>query len=361
MTARPAHTRARRYAVIMAGGVGTRFWPHSRRRRPKQFLAMDGRRTLLQATTDRLRGVVASTHILVVAPRDLAPLVRRQLPALPRENLIIEPAARGTAACLALAAAWIARRDPAAAMAVFPADHTIGGIARFHRCVRRAFATAEEDDCLVTFGIPPTSAETGYGYIEVGASVQRRPPRVNWVRRFIEKPERAVAQRLAASGRHLWNSGMFVWRVSVLRAEFARHAAELGHVMDTFTAARPHAAASRRYRRLPPRSIDVALMEHAERVAVVAATFDWNDVGSWAAMPALWGTDAAGNARRGEALLVDCRNTVAYGATRLVAVVGADDLIVVDSGDAVLVCPRSRAQDVRRIVAALGGRHRQLL
>jgi mannose-1-phosphate guanylyltransferase len=362
MSARPAHTRAHRYAVIMAGGVGTRFWPHSRRRLPKQFLAMLGRRTLLQATADRLRGVVAATHIVVVAPRDLMPLVRRQLPALPRENLIIEPAARGTAACLALAAAWIARRDPDGAMAVFPADHTIGGRDRFCRCVQRAFATAEAHDCLVTFGIPPTGAETGYGYIEVGAALQRRPPRVSWVRRFIEKPERAVARRLAASGRHLWNSGMFVWRVSVLRAAFARHAAELGRIMDAFAHARPAAATARRrsYRRLPPLSIDVALMERAERVAVVAATFDWNDVGSWAAMPALWGTDRAGNARRGAVLLVDCRNTVAYGATRLVAVVGADDLIVVDSADAVLVCPRSRAQDVRRIVAALGGRHRRL-
>ena len=136
MSARPAHTRAHRYAVIMAGGVGTRFWPHSRRRRPKQFLAMDGHRTLLQATADRLRGVVAPAHVVVVAPRDLASLVRRQLPALPRENLIIEPAARGTAACLALAAAWIARRDPDAAMAVFPADHVVGGADRFRQIGR---------------------------------------------------------------------------------------------------------------------------------------------------------------------------------------------------------------------------------
>lgn len=362
MTTRQAPARARRYAVIMAGGAGTRFWPHSRRRRPKQFLAVQGGRTLLQETARRLRGLVPLARVVVVAPRELAPLVRRQLPALPRQNLVIEPAARGTAACLALAAAWIARRAPGASMAVFPADHAIRDVVRFRRCVQRGFEIAEAEDCLVTFGIPPTSAETGYGYVEVGAALRRVTPRVHWAARFVEKPDSVTARRLLASGRYLWNSGMFVWRVPVLHAALHRHAPQVARVMDALVDTTRAAAARRAFRRLPAVSIDVALMEHAERVAVVTATFDWSDVGSWAAMAPLWGADAAGNASRGHALLIDCRDTVVYGATRLVAVVGAVDLIVVDSPDAVLVCPRGRAQDVRRIVDALGsGRYRRLL
>lgn len=361
MATRGSTARGRRYAVIMAGGVGTRFWPHSRRRRPKQFLAMDGRRTLLQETAARLLGLIPWARVVVVAPRDLAPLVRRQLPLLPRDNLIIEPAARGTAACLALAGAWIARRDPEASMAVFPADHAIRATARFRRCVERAFEIAETDDCLVTFGIPPSSPETGYGYVEAGELVRRSAPKVHWATRFVEKPNRARAQRMLDSGRYYWNSGMFVWRVAVLRDGLARHAARTARVMEQLIAPGRGASAARRaFCRLPIVSIDVALMERAARVALVVATFDWNDVGSWAAMPGLWGVDAAGNARRGDALLVDCRDTVVYGATRLVAVVGADDLVVVDSPDAVLVCPRSRAQEVRRIVEKLGGRYRNL-
>jgi len=359
MSARRAHSH--RYAVIMAGGAGTRFWPHSRRRRPKQFLAIDGGRTLLQETARRLRGLVPAAHVLVVAPRELAALVRRQLPALPRENLLIEPAARGTAACLVLAAARIARRDAGASMGVFAADHAIRDGARFRDCVARAFETAETTDALVTLGIPPTAPETGYGYIEVGAALRGDTPRVDWVARFVEKPDQATAQRFLASGRHLWNSGMFVWRVAVLRAALDHHAPALGRLMDGLGDPRRAAAARRAYLRSPGESIDVALMERAARVAVVTATFDWSDVGSWAAMPALWGSDTARNASRGDVLLIDCRDSVVYGATRLVAVLGADDLIVVDSPDAVLVCPRSRAQDVRRVVDALArGRRRHL-
>jgi mannose-1-phosphate guanylyltransferase/mannose-6-phosphate isomerase len=248
-------------------------------------------------------------------------------------------------------------------MAVFAADHAIRDTAGFQRSVRRAFETAEQEGCLVTFGIPPTGPETGYGYVQTGALLRRATPRVHWAARFVEKPDRATAQRFVDSGRYLWNSGMFVWRVAVLRAAFERQAPELARVMDRFSAARrsdTHAA-QRAFRRLPSVSIDVAVMEGAKRVAVVVATFDWSDVGSWAAIPALWGTDAAGNAARGDALLIDCQDTLVHGATRLVAVLGTRDVVVVDSPDAVLVCPRSRAQDVRRIVSALDrGRYRRL-
>lgn len=359
MSAQRARTGRNRYAVVMAGGVGTRFWPRSRRRLPKQFLTIASRHTMLQETVRRLAGVVPLRRTLVVASTPFVPLIREQLPRLPEANMLVEPAARGTAACLALATERIAQIDPEASVAVFPADHVIANRDRFRRVLQRGFETAERERCLVTFGIVPTHAETGYGYIEVGSQLRSTGPRVHWVKRFHEKPKRAVAERYVKAGRYFWNSGMFVWRIDVVREAFARHAPEIASVVGTKKGAKRIA---RSYRQLPSLSIDVAVMERTDRVAVVEADMGWSDVGSWAAMTGLWGTDSAGNADRGRTLVIDCRDTVVFGADRLVAVVGAEDLIVVDSPDALLVCPKSRAQDVRRVVAALThSRHKELL
>jgi mannose-1-phosphate guanylyltransferase len=345
---------ALRYAVIMAGGAGTRFWPLSRAARPKQFLQLTGRATMLQETARRLRGVVPRSRVLVVAPAAHARLVRQQLPWLAPRNLIIEPAPRGTAACLALVAADIARRPGAASMAVLAADHAISDVAALRDCLRRAFAVAE-DGWLVTFGIPPTGPETGYGYVRVGAPLDRHRPRAARAVRFVEKPELRTARRFLASGDYRWNSGMFTWRVDVFRDALARHAPAIAAAADAVIA-RGGAGARRAYTRLGGEPVDVAVLERAERIAVVDATFDWSDVGSWAAMAALWGTDGAGNAHRGPVLLLDCRNTTVRADRRLIAVLGADDLVVVDTPDAVLICPRARAQDVRAVVTALGKR-----
>jgi mannose-1-phosphate guanylyltransferase len=362
----PGGHQRHRYALIMAGGSGTRFWPQSRRRRPKQFLAVTGHRTLLQETAHRLRGLVPSSHLYVIAPRGLAQLIRAQLPRLPRANLLIEPSARGTAACLALASAHIGRREPRAVVASFPADHVIGGAAEFRACVRAAYAAAERAECLVTIGVQPRSAETGFGYIEVGRRRESkrtgsslaagRVPEVRPAIRFVEKPDRRTAERFVASGRHLWNAGMFVWQVAVFAAVLRRHAPAIARAVDAVL--RGGAARRRAYDALPVAPVDTAVMERARRIVVVRATFDWSDVGSWGAMAALWGTDAQGNATRGAALLIDCHDTVVFGEQRLVAVLGARDLVVVDSADAVLVCPRSRAQDVRRLVEALARERR---
>lgn len=349
-----------RFAVIMAGGAGTRFWPLSRAARPKQFLRLTGRRTMLQETARRVHGVVPRSRLLVVAPPAHEPIVREQLPWLAPRNLIIEPAPRGTAACLALVAAEIGRRVPAASMTVLAADHAITDIAALRDCLRRAFAVAE-DGWLVTFGIPPTGPETGYGYVRVGASLDRRQPRVARAVRFVEKPDLPTARRFLATGDYRWNSGMFAWRVDVFREALVRHAPAIAAAADA-VASRGAAAAGHAYRRLPAEPVDVAVLERARRIAVVDATFDWSDVGSWAAMAALWGTDRAGNARRGPAVLLDCRDTTVLAGSRLVAVLGAEDLIVVDTPDALLVCPRSRAQDVRAVVTALGrGATRRLI
>lgn len=350
----PKSERSPRYAVVMAGGAGTRFWPRSRRALPKQFLSVRGRHSLLQDTVRRLDRVIAPERILVVAAAELVPLIRKQLPAVPASNVVVEPSARGTAACLALAAARLAERDPEAVMAVFPADHVVGDVGRFRRTIVAGFRTAETERCLVTFGISPTRAETGYGYIELGSSLGgKSTPRVHRVAKFHEKPNRTTAESYLRSGRYLWNSGMFVWRVDVFRQALESHAADI---------ARAVAAPARLYRRLAPVSIDVALLERAERVAVVRSEFRWSDVGDWPAMADVWGVDAAGNASRGETVLIDCHDTVVYGTDRLVAVLGADDLVIVDSPDALLVCTKSRAQEVRRVVDALArGKRRSLL
>ena len=347
-----------RFAVIMAGGAGTRFWPLSRAARPKQFLQLTGRASMLQETARRLRGVVSPQRVLVVAPPAHVRLVRAQLPWLSPDNLIVEPQPRGTAACLALVAAHVARRDPAASLVVLAADHAIRDVAALRVCLRRAFGVAEEG-WLVTFGIPPTRPETGYGYVRVGTPLDGRRPRVARALRFVEKPDPRTAKRFVRAGDYRWNSGMFAWRVDVFRAALDRHAPAVAAAAEAM-AERGDAAARRAFARLPHQPVDVAVLERARRIAVVDATFDWNDVGSWAAMAELWGADAAGNSQRGAAMLVDCRRTTVHAGTRLVAVLGADDLVVVDTPDALLVCPRDRAQDVRRVVAALarGARRR---
>ncbi len=350
---------AHRYAVILAGGVGTRFWPHSRRNRPKQFLTVQGKRSLLEDTLHRLRGTVPLQRTLVVAAAEFRPLIRRHLPQIPAANLVVEPAARGTAACLGLAARVIEERDPNAVMAVFPSDHVIAPVQKFKQALLIAYATADASRAFVTFGIAPSGPLTGFGYIEVGGVQRRRKPRVFAVRRFVEKPDAATARRYLRSRRYLWNSGMFVWRADVLREAIATHEPPLARVLDRMAGAasrRQRAAAERAFTRLRSVSIDVAIMEKAERVAVVEGEFEWNDVGTWAAMDGLWPLDAGGNATRGEVLQIDCRDTVASADRRMIAMLGVEDLIVVDTADAILVCPKSRAQDVRDIVRELARR-----
>jgi len=294
---------------------------------------------------------------VVVAAQEHVRQIRTQLPRLPRGNLVVEPGPRGTAACLALVAEHIAGLDPRASMAVFPADHVITDGAHFRRAVARAFAVAEREGCLVTFGIAPTEPETGYGYIELGPVLDRRPPRAFWVARFHEKPDRATARRYLEGGRHLWNAGVFVWRVDVIRACFARHARAVAAAARAVVAAgargRAAVAARRRYSRLPAVSVDVAILERADRVVVIEGRFGWSDVGSWAAIGKLWSTDAGGNASRGPVVLVDSRDTVVWGGKRLIATVGVEDLVVVDAADALLVCRKSEAQAVRKLIDRL--------
>ena len=347
-----------RYAVIMAGGQGTRFWPRSRGRVPKQLLRIAGRHTLLQATVRRLVPLCSWHRILVVCSAEHAAEVRRQLPRVPPEHVLVEPIGRNTAPCIALAAEWIADRVGDAVMMVAPADHVIGDEEVLRQTLRRATELATAHDSLVTLGIQPTRAESGYGYIEVGKRIDRRHATTFWVERFHEKPSLRLANRYVAGGRHLWNSGIFVWKASVFRAALQRYLPDVSKSLaGVWSSPRSERQRLRRaYAALPSVSVDIAVVQPVAaarrsptRVAVVRASFDWNDVGSWGAMPEIWGCDAQGNAAVGTIVPIETSGAVVYSPDRLVALVGVKDVIVVDSPDALLICARDRAQDVRQV------------
>ncbi len=335
----------------MAGGSGTRFWPRSRRRLPKQLLPVLGSRSLLQETVARLRGIVPTSQVLIVTHRDHAAAVRRQLPQVPARNVLSEPVARNTAPCLALAALTIEARAPGATFVSLPADHMIADAAAFRAALLEALAWAAAEPVAVTIGIRPTSPETGYGYVELGPRLAGRTARV---RKFVEKPTAARARAFVAGGRHLWNGGMFAWRTTTILGLLDRHlpavTRALRRALDAPARGRS-AMLARTYRRLPSISIDYGVMEHARDVLVVSGDFGWSDVGSWAALAELAGRN--GGAR---IIPVDAPRSVVFGDGRLVALVGVADVIVVDTPDALLVCRRDRAQDVRRVVEELARR-----
>ena len=333
----------------MAGGSGTRFWPRSRRRLPKQLLPVASTRTLLQETADRLARVVDASRMLVVTHRDHAAAVRRQLPKIARRNVLVEPISCNTAPCLALAALEIARRDPEATFVSVPADHAIADARAFRATILEAFAWAHHKPSAVTIGVQPTSPETGFGYIRVGEPVGGRAFRV---RAFIEKPSLARARRYLASGEYLWNSGMFAWRTATVLALLDRHLGDvmgpLRRVLSAPLRARA-AALARAYAAITPISIDHGVMEKAAGVLVVRGAFGWSDIGSWAAL----GDIARSQKRIPPVVAIDAARYVVSSPERLVALVGVDDLIVVDTPDALLICHRKRAQDVRRVVQEL--------
>lgn len=339
----------RKIAVVMAGGKGTRFWPRSRARRPKQFLAMVGERSLLNATVDRLLPAFKAEDIYIVTTEELAADTRAMVPELPGANVLVEPEGRNTAPCLALALALIERRTPEGVMVVLSADSWIGDNDRFLADIELAVDHAWRRRDLVTFGIRPTYPETGYGYIET----EGEGP-VLGAQAFREKPNYETAVAYLESGRHFWNAGMFVWTLQDLRAELVRHCPEVLAPLDAWVAegAQP-AALPLAYGRLPKLSIDYALMEKSERVAVVPASFRWSDVGSWPAVVEFHEADASGNVVQGDAILIGSSNCAVFGGQRLVAGSGLEDLIIVDEPDALLICRRDRAQDVKTIVERL--------
>jgi len=363
----------RRYAVIMAGGSGERFWPASRRARPKQLLRLtDPDLSMIEEAIERIAPLIPKEQILIATSELLAQPIAEALPSLPRENVLAEPEKRNTAACLALAAAHLEHRhgDEETVMAVLTADHQIGDPDRFRTTVARALDFAAREDALVTIGVVPTRAETGYGYVEVApaASGAAPPPAGEPLRvlRFREKPSEAIARAYARSGHHYWNSGMFFWRVSSLVRGLAKHMADLEiaeRAMVDALAGRGGRSLRDVFLPLEDVSIDIGLMERAGNVYVVPADFPWDDVGAWDALERTRTPDAERNVVVGDAVLVDVHDSIVFnepGADAMaVAVVGLDGVIVATTPDGVLVCPKDRAQDVKRAVAELRRRGRE--
>jgi mannose-1-phosphate guanylyltransferase len=352
------------FAVILAGGSGTRLWPLSRQSRPKQMLRLLGERTMFQLTVDRLLPMFKPEQILVVTGREHAEELMQQAPEIPRENFLVEPVGRNTAPAIGLAALHLRRRDPRACMAVLPADHYIRDEARFRAVLRAAFQVAERG-FLVTLGIRPTYPATGFGYIERGELLGRFGGFLAYrVRAFREKPDLATAERFVADGRHSWNSGMFIWRVDRILEEIARHmpelAAGLRELEGTLGTPEEGEVLRRIWPGMPNTSIDYGVMEKAQEVAVIPAEFGWNDIGSWAALLDILAGDDQSNVILGaEHLGLDTSGSLIFGNGRLVATLGVRDLIIVDTDDVLLVCHRERAQDVRLLVEALKREGRQ--
>lgn len=360
------------YAILLAGGYGTRFWPASRRARPKQFLALTGKDSLLQQTYRRLSRLFPPSRIYVVGNAEHAALLRRQLPRVPPGRLLLEPVGRNTAAAIALAAAHIrraltsgpaaqrpARRSPEGAggrpfadavLGVFPADHAIRNERRFARIARVALAAAAAEDAMVVLGIPPTHAHTGYGYIERGAALRPRGgQQVFAARRFTEKPDARTAARYLQSGRYFWNSGMFFWRLSTLDALLRSHLPATHAAMQKLSSG---VGLRRTYARLENISVDYALAEPAATgglARMIPADMGWSDLGSWAAVYE-WRAQARGQNPLPPAHFVLDAHGNLVETRKFVAAIGVEGLIIVETPDALLVCSRERAQDVGKVV-----------
>lgn len=347
------------YALILAGGSGERFWPLSRRNRPKQLLRLVSEQTLLEETVGRLDGLVPPERILILTNVEQEKAVRDLLKRFPKENIVAEPAKRDTAAAVALGAGWVAARDHAATMLTLPADHVIADRTAFQETMKTAAAAAQETGALVTIGIKPTWACPGFGYIEQGAAVRLRNGNekiaVHRVIRFREKPNVDLAESFLRKGNFRWNAGMFVWSITTVLSEFNRHAPELADFISQVRSPKNLDKILReRFATLPRISFDYAIMEKADRVLMVEASFDWDDVGSWQAVARYFKKDAQGNAANRAVTALDSSDNIIFNeGETTIALLGVRNLIVVRTGDAILICHRHEAERIKNLVAKL--------
>ncbi len=355
------------HAVIMAGGSGTRFWPASRSMCPKQLLDLAGDGTMIQSTVQRLESLVPSDRVLVVTNQRLVEPIREQLPQLPQEAILGEPCRRDTAPCVGLAAAWVTAEDPDAIMVVMPADHVIEPPQVFQSAIANAAELVKDNPSrLVTFGIKPTYPAESFGYVERGAAIPAPDAAANLpptfvVKRFVEKPNGELARQYLASGDFYWNSGIFVWSAQTILDALKQHEPKMyRHLMNIAdalgTAAFPQTLASE-FAAIDGKSIDYAVMEKAEQVAVIEAPFQWDDVGSWKALQRLRGVDDDGNTLVGKTLPIQSTNSILRSSPdHLIATYGMDDCIIVHTPDVTLVARKDDEEKVRELVKELESR-----
>lgn len=343
----------------MAGGVGQRFWPLSRRSRPKQLIDLTGEGAMIALTVKRLERLSRPDETLVVTVAGQQEAIARALTGLvPPENIIAEPVGRNTAPSVGLAAVSVRKRFGDEPFAILPADHLVGDTDRFEAAMRAALVHARGNDCLLTFGIRPTRPETGYGYVKSGKVVARVDgAEIRTVERFLEKPSPEDASRFVEDGTYFWNSGMFCWRPSVVLDAIAAHLPELSEVLEKLEKGAgtgdDAAVLNEVYPSAPRISIDHGVMERADNVVVLPVDFAWNDVGSWESIRDVHAADAKGNVLIGDHVMIESSNNIVFSPKRMVGVIGMSDVVVVDSEDAVLVCSRKDVQKVRKIVDAL--------
>ena len=346
-------------AVIMAGGRGERFWPKSRLHCPKQFLSLtDDGKTMLALTAERIRPLVAYEDMFIVTNRDYAGLIKKQLPEIPEENILLEPSPKSTAPCIGFAAAVIGKKYQDAVMLVLPSDHLIQNDTRYLDTLQKAVDVAKENDHLVTIGITPTGPETGYGYIRFDPAETGAEQRGAYaVLRFVEKPGLDTAKAYLASGRYLWNSGMFAWKLSTILNRFQELLPGMYEGLRRIQTAWGGPASERVlaecFAAFASESIDYGIMEHADNIFTVPGDFGWDDAGSWLVMERMHTPDRHGNIAYGDIVSIGTRNSIIIGAEKLIAAVGLTDLIIVDTGDALLICNKAHAQNIKQVAEHL--------
>ena len=340
------------FAFVMAGGSGERFWPMSRQKTPKHLLRLLDERTLLEATVARLEGVVPRERTFVLTNASQLDGARAALPAIPPAQIIAEPAKRDTAPACALATAIARASDPDAVCIVLPADAMIHDVGVFQRQLRDAIAVASREDAIVTLGIPPAFPSTGFGYLETGKPTADGPEgsKVRELNRFVEKPNSDDAARYVEAGNYFWNAGIFLWKAETFLREARKQKPELADfICGLASPADLPAHLAGKFASLPKISVDYAIMEHAGRVVAILAEFDWDDVGAWTALPAHLGSDNEGNSTRGDVVQQGSSGNIAISNSRLIALCGVKDLVVVETPDAVLVCHKDSVQHVKNL------------
>lgn len=354
----------KKIAVIMAGGRGERFWPKSRNNLPKQFLSLtDDGKTMIQHTVERVLPIVEYEDIFVVTNGSYRQLVKEQIPDIPEENILCEPMAKNTAPAIGFVAAVISKKYGDAVMIILPSDHLIKSNEIFTDVISEAVEVAEQKENLVIIGITPSAPETGYGYINFVRDKEHRTyPGVYKVKKFVEKPSIDIAKEYVSSGKYLWNSGMFIWKASSILKNFEKHLPEmqqgLTDIKRAYATTQFEDKLKAAFEQFESISIDYGIMEKAEDIFILPGSFGWDDVGSWLALERIKKTDALGNVILGDVISLDTKNSIVVGGKKLIATVGIEDLVIVDTEDALFICHKDETQNVKKVVETLKNSNR---